>query len=643
MYETNKSIGQLSETYLSPEPLPAGKSYIFAIGIDRYQHVNRLNNAVNDVNKVVNLLTSRYQFDKAGVTKLENESAKRGDIHREFRRLRDIITPLDILLIYFSGHGIEDKNDGYWIPVDGIPGDTSTFVSNIEIINFLKKINSFHTLVISDSCFSGTLFTDPERRATVRQRLESIPSRWAMTSGRKEPVSDGQPGQNSPFADSLLLHLEHNAEQALPVTHLYDTVIEDVGSNYQQTPRCEPLRDVGHRGGEFIFHLKSYVPVEPRPINPVRPQPAKPSDITPQGGSTSSGMLKGVLTLVGIIVGIGSAIFLALAYFTDVFSTPQIDTIPKTTTIVTDKSNLRIDTILVGASKTFEFTIENQGSITAYIDPVQISCNDVIVQNNGVDSITGHSRRTYTGKWNAGEVSGSKKCGLVIRGRNVEQPVQIMLETEVVPLPQSAAPPGGLQQSAGTAVLAGSGPIDLGNIILGSSKSFNFSVRNTGSGAATGLHADADCAYVDIQGDMENIPTANTKIYRAKWTAMAPLGVQNCTLTVKGTNTIQAVRIRVKARVFPEPPIPEPAPIPKTFTVQCLTGGTSGIRIWISDSQGEIYEVTTIRQSTVGLKVPKSLENKTVVVNFERNGRMEYSNWKLKPGAVIEVPEEIRN
>lgn len=41
-----------------------GKNYLFAIGIDKYEHWPPLYNAVRDVQKFIHILTDRYQFEK---------------------------------------------------------------------------------------------------------------------------------------------------------------------------------------------------------------------------------------------------------------------------------------------------------------------------------------------------------------------------------------------------------------------------------------------------------------------------------------------------------------------------------------------------------------------------------------------------
>ena len=240
-----------------------GKRFILAIGIDQYQYCNKLINAVKDAKEVVDVLTSKYQFDTATVTTLYDAEATRRNIYKSLDSFVQKMTPNDTLLIYYSGHGqyIETHDEGFWIPVEGQSDDTSSFISNSDIVTRIRAIKAFHIVVISDSCFSGSLFGVQRRDFSIGlQKQEAIESRWLFTSGRNTPVSDGRPGKNSPFADNLLYHLKENKRPILPLTELSRYTTDAVANNSEQIPRCEPMKDVKHRGGEFMFRLKGVLP-----------------------------------------------------------------------------------------------------------------------------------------------------------------------------------------------------------------------------------------------------------------------------------------------------------------------------------------------------------------------------------------------
>jgi len=78
-----------------------------------------------------------------------------------------------------------------------------------------------------------------------------------FTSGRKEPVTDGTPGQHSPFANHLLNTLKENQTPCLPIQELGRKVAVAVNKEgYDQLPFSGAWNiSDQHQGGEFIFQI----------------------------------------------------------------------------------------------------------------------------------------------------------------------------------------------------------------------------------------------------------------------------------------------------------------------------------------------------------------------------------------------------
>lgn len=235
-----------------------GNNHLLVIGIDEYKNFPKLFNAKRDAQAVAEVLLSKYQFSKDHFHELYNEDATQGNILAKLEQLSDTVSEKDSVLIYFSGHGeFNEKIDvGFWIPVDGKANNPGSFISFQFLQSYLNAIKSFHTFVIADSCYAGTMFTVRSTKA-AKDRMESIPSRWLLTAGRNEVVRDGKPGDHSPFADAVLFKLRNNTEERIQVSAFCQAVITDVVSNAEQTPRGEVMHGVGHRGGEFMFRLKA--------------------------------------------------------------------------------------------------------------------------------------------------------------------------------------------------------------------------------------------------------------------------------------------------------------------------------------------------------------------------------------------------
>ncbi|HMQ46707.1 MAG TPA: caspase family protein [Saprospiraceae bacterium] len=241
-------------------PVVNRNTHILAIAIDAYQHYPALHNCVRDTERIIELLTQKYQFSTAHVHKLYNDDAREANIVQALKKLVREVAPEDVVLILYSGHGAFEKDieEGYWIPVDAQKSDASDYLPNSIIVKYLRHVKAHHLLLLVDSCFSGALFTHKAIEEAASLRLDQIASRWLFTSGRNELVSDGQPGQHSPFADNLIYFLENNQQPYLSITSLIEQVTKAVVHNARQTPRGEPLTDVGHRGGQFHFYLKEW-------------------------------------------------------------------------------------------------------------------------------------------------------------------------------------------------------------------------------------------------------------------------------------------------------------------------------------------------------------------------------------------------
>jgi WD40 repeat protein len=232
------------------------KNYLFVVGINDYAYWPKLNNAVKDASDITTTLLGLYNFDFSNVILLKNEQSTRNNIYKSLRSLIELITPQDNLLIYYSGHGFFDEllNEGYWIPVDAQVNAAGDYLSNSDLLKIIGNINSQHTFLVADACFSGSLFSDSKRGYT--ENVEKYKSRWGLASGRLEVVSDGEIGQNSPFTETVLEFLKDNGKEKFPVSDLIYYVKTKVAERSNQTPLGNPLKSAGDEGGEFVFYKK---------------------------------------------------------------------------------------------------------------------------------------------------------------------------------------------------------------------------------------------------------------------------------------------------------------------------------------------------------------------------------------------------
>lgn len=253
--KTQRGIG------LNADPnsaLGGGKSWFFGIGINKYAEFTLLNNAVKDL---IALLQEQYDLSSEYTLTLYDGQATRKNIISTLDQLERKVGPADKLVIYYSGHGHLNtyNGKGYWISTDAERDNSAAYIRNSTIREYVETLKALHPLLISDACFSGSLFVRGGDRSTAAlQDLASLPSRWAFCSGRHdEQVYDGEPGGNSPFAGSIIDTLRRNQHKAFNVAKLVDRVVEQTRSNYRQLPEGNPLYGVGHMGGQYIFRRRA--------------------------------------------------------------------------------------------------------------------------------------------------------------------------------------------------------------------------------------------------------------------------------------------------------------------------------------------------------------------------------------------------
>jgi hypothetical protein len=238
-----------------------GSYYALVIGINAYQHQDRLQTAVGDARAVDALLRERYGFK----TKLLLDAqATRANIINAFGEYRRALKENDNLLVFYAGHGTRDGDKAYWLPVDSDPDLPANWIIADEITTGMRVIPARHVLVISDSCYSGGISRDirantrPTDHDAAIAKMLSSKSRVLIASGRDEPVADGGGSGHSVFAGALLNGLTRMNDGAFTALSLFDGYIRDrVIGNSLQIPVYQPIQLSGDDGGDFVFFPNS--------------------------------------------------------------------------------------------------------------------------------------------------------------------------------------------------------------------------------------------------------------------------------------------------------------------------------------------------------------------------------------------------
>ncbi|CAN5512002.1 hypothetical protein BH09BAC6_BH09BAC6_09120 [soil metagenome] len=234
-----------------------GKYYALVIGVQNYKDhaIPSLEGPLGDADKLANVLSTVYTFNSENVSILKNPT--RLQFFDAMESILNKLTEDDNFLLFYAGHGNwdESRREGYWYPADAVLNQRGSWITNADLLGYFKGIKARHTLLITDACFSGSIFNERSIEAARpdMQELYNLPSRKAMTSGGKKTVPD-----KSVFIEYLVKRLADNADQFLSSEQLFSRFRGAVTNNSsnRQVPQFGVIHECGDEGGDFIFEKR---------------------------------------------------------------------------------------------------------------------------------------------------------------------------------------------------------------------------------------------------------------------------------------------------------------------------------------------------------------------------------------------------
>lgn len=238
-------------------PTPATRhNYAILFGAQDYQdpNINSLSEPLKDAERLKKVLLKNYTFNEKEVKVIKNPTYE--VMVNTFDSLRRLVTDKDFLLIFYAGHGFYEKETekGYWLPVDASKDSKSKWYRNSALKDDIESITSKHTLLISDACFSGSIFKTRAafNNASVEiSKVMNTQSRKCLTSGALTEVPD-----KSVFLDYLIKELESNQNKYMRSEDLFFAIREPVRNNSPITPLFGVIQSTGDEGGDFVFIRK---------------------------------------------------------------------------------------------------------------------------------------------------------------------------------------------------------------------------------------------------------------------------------------------------------------------------------------------------------------------------------------------------
>ncbi len=227
-----------------------------------------LDTPLSDVSRARTILEEKYGFTVFTVADGDNIA-----VMEAINDLNNVLKPDDNLLLFYAGHGSRlgqgDGEIGYWLPANAeLPPRNTYWVPNEFVTGHLSRLSAKRILVVSDSCYSGLLSSEPSflmlgQNDANYSNLDFLKfklgkkSRLLLTSGGDQPVLDGGAGKNSVFASAFLDELESNSE-LLSSPGLFMKIRDRVESaaarqNFAQRPEFKTIKSAGHEVGDFFF------------------------------------------------------------------------------------------------------------------------------------------------------------------------------------------------------------------------------------------------------------------------------------------------------------------------------------------------------------------------------------------------------
>ena len=239
---------------------PTGKYYALLIGNTKYLKWASLNSPVNDVKAIGKILKKKYKFEK--VVTITN--VNRSDIFKSLKQMKELITDNDYLLIYYSGHGEQDTQRAYWIPVDGDKEWDENWIDTATITAAIQRIRARHILLMIDSCYLGSSFkgnkseinkSESDWNAEEANKVLTYRAGLVMASGGETPVVDTViDDKHSLFAYKFLDILNKNKD-FITSSNIF-LKIKKYHATQKQVPQFYGVANWGHLDGDFVFKVK---------------------------------------------------------------------------------------------------------------------------------------------------------------------------------------------------------------------------------------------------------------------------------------------------------------------------------------------------------------------------------------------------
>jgi hypothetical protein len=203
-----------------PKPVVnTGKAWAVLVGVNAYEDtsISSLHVCVDDVTAVQQALAGSYQATRLLTDATGARLPTRANILAELSSVAQAAEEGDLLLFYFSGHGIAEGGESYLLPRDAqIAALPYTSVAMQDVRALMEQSPARAKVIILDACHSGAAIGKAEVVMTpefIRRVFEEAEGMAVLASCKQGQKSwEWQAAQRSVFTHYLLEALAGRAD-----------------------------------------------------------------------------------------------------------------------------------------------------------------------------------------------------------------------------------------------------------------------------------------------------------------------------------------------------------------------------------------------------------------------------------------------
>ena len=165
--------------------------YLFAVGVSDYasESLTKLSYASKDAQDFISAIKNSDLSMYRGVNAelINDANAKKAFVEKQLANLTNKVSQDDVVMLFFSGHGVRDGEDAYFMTIDSDGNEPYTGVDfNLIRKNLVKlKDKKCRVIIFMDACHSGVLYGGKGARKEITFAEHDIIGFYSSTASQE--------------------------------------------------------------------------------------------------------------------------------------------------------------------------------------------------------------------------------------------------------------------------------------------------------------------------------------------------------------------------------------------------------------------------------------------------------------------------